>query len=212
MFVRRSINVIRNIRKGYRQVNMRKNVLVIAGSPKKKGNTAALVEWFSEGVRSKGAQVEVVNAGVGRYKVAGCSACRSCQQLPEYACVIQDDGREMLQRMIHADVIVMATPLYFYGPSAQLKVIIDRMFSLFKWDNAAGTMETPLKGKTFALILSAFEGVGLDVVEKSFAITAEYAGMKFESLLVPDVGVSGQVRNKPGVREKAVDFGAKLSV
>jgi hypothetical protein len=88
---------------------------------------------------------------------------------------------------------------------------MDRMFSLFKWDNVAGTMETPLKGKTLALILSAFEDVGLDLVEKSFFITAEYAGMKFKSLLVPNVGVSGDVLNKQGIREQAVVFGEKLA-
>lgn len=190
---------------------MSKNILVISGSPKKDGNTSALVTWFAEGARSKGAVVELVDIGKMSFKVAGCSACRSCQKLPKYECVIKDEGQQVLARMAEADVIVMATPLYFYGPSAQLKVIIDRMFSLFKWDNAAGTMETPLKGKMFGLILSAFEDMGLDVVEKSFAIIADYAGMKFGSLLVPDVGVSGDVFKKEGVREQAVVFGMKLA-
>jgi multimeric flavodoxin WrbA len=190
---------------------MPKNILIISGSPKKDGNTAALVGWFAEGARSKGAKVEVADVGRMQFKVAGCSACRSCQKLPFYECVINDEGKQVLARMLEADVIVMATPLYFYGPSTQLKVIIDRMFSLFKWDNGAGTMETPLKGKTFGLILSAFEDVGLDLVEKSFFITAEYAGMKFSSLLVPNVGVSGDVLNKPGIREQAGMFGEKLA-
>ena len=85
------------------------------------------------------------------------------------------------------------------------------MFSLFKWDNQTDTMETPLKGKTFALIASAFEDIGLDNLEKPFAITADYSGMKFESLLVPDAGESGEVRNIPGIREKAVAFGKKVA-
>lgn len=190
---------------------MPRNILVISGSPKKDGNTAALVKWFSEGARSKGAKVEVVDVGRMPFKVAGCSACRSCQKLSAYKCVIKDGGQQVLSKMEKADVIVMATPLYFYGPSAQLKVIVDRMFSLFKWDNAAGTMETPLKGKAMGLILSAFEDVGLDLVEKSFYITAEYAGMKFASLLVPNVGVSGDVLRKPEVREEALVFGEKLA-
>ncbi len=190
---------------------MAKNILIISGSPQKEGNTSALVMWFAEGARSKGAKVEIIDVGRMPFKLAGCSACRSCQKMPAYACVINDAGRPVLEKMAKADVIVMATPLYFYGPSAQLKVIIDRMFSLFKWDNAAGTMETPLKGKLLGLILSAFEGVGLDVVEKTFAITADYAGMKFESLLIPDVGVSGDVLKKQGVREQAFAFGEKLA-
>ena len=190
---------------------MSKNILIISGSPRKDGNTAALVGWFADGARASGANVEVVDVGRMPFKVAGCSACRSCQQLLKYECVIKDGGKQVLDRMLEADVIVMATPLYFYGPSAQLKVIVDRMFSLFKWDNAAGTMQTPMKGKLFALILSAFEDEGLDVVEKMFKITADYTGMPFASLLVPNVGVSGDVINKPGIREQAFAFGKKLA-
>ena len=84
--------------------------------------------------------------------------------------------------MADVDVIVMATPLYFFAASAQLKLVFDRMFCLYKWDNEAGTMKTPLKGKTLVLMASAFEDVGLDALEKPFALTAAYTGMKFESL------------------------------
>ena len=66
--------------------------------------------------------------------------------------------------MIGADIIVMATPLYFFSASAQIKGVFDRMFSLYKWDNDAGTMNTVLKGKTFCLIASAYEDSGLDVL------------------------------------------------
>jgi multimeric flavodoxin WrbA len=104
----------------------------------------------------------------------------------------------------------MATPLYFFGPSAQLKIIMDRMFSLYKWDNAAGTMQTPLQGKTFVLLASAFEGEGLDALKEPFALTARYTGMPFKSLIIPDAGVSGEIRNKPGVKEKAMALGAEV--
>ena len=116
-------------------------------------------------------------------------------------------GDVVLQKAITADTIVVATPLYFFGPSAQIKLIFDRMFSLYKWDNDAGTMQTVLKGKTLALIASAFEGVGLDTLEAPFKITAEYSGMKFKSLLVPNAGISGAIRNNEEIRRKAIDFG-----
>jgi multimeric flavodoxin WrbA len=110
-----------------------------------------------------------------------------------------------------ADVIVTATPLYFFAASAQLKLVFDRMFCLYKWDNDAGTMETPLKGKTLVLIASAFENVGLDALEKPFALTAAYTGMKFESLLVPNAGVSGEIKNKKGARDKAIALGSRVA-
>jgi multimeric flavodoxin WrbA len=191
---------------------MAKNILVINASPVKNGNTAILVDWFCEGARGNGAQVEVVNSAFLKYKSNGCISCRKCQEVKEYQCVINDEARPVLGKMAEVDAIVMATPLYFYGPSAQLKLIMDRMFSLYKWDNKADTMETPLKGKTFALIASAFEDVGLDSLEKPFAITADYSGMKFESLLVANAGESKEVKNIPGIREKTIAFGKKVGI
>ncbi|NTV29522.1 MAG: flavodoxin family protein [Candidatus Omnitrophica bacterium] len=186
---------------------MSKNILVIAGSPKKDGNTDTLVDWFTQGARSRGANVEVVRSAFLKYKTGGCISCRVCQSSDVYECVIRDEASPVLEKMARVDVIVMATPLYFFGPSAQLKVIFDRMFSLYKWDNAAGTMQTPLKGKTLILLASAFEDVGLDCLEKPFSLTAEYTGMPFKSLLVPNAGVSGDIKNRADMQEKAVALG-----
>ena len=190
---------------------MPKNILVLSGSPKKNGNTAALVEWFAEGAHLEGAHVEVVQTAFLKYDFPGCTSCRSCQKTDGYECTIEDDVKSVLAKMILADVIVMATPLYFFAASAQLKMVIDRMFSLYRWDNAAGTMKTSLKGKTLVLLASAYEDVGMDALEKPFALTADYTGMKFESLLVPNAGESGDIRRKSGVREKAVALGEKVA-
>lgn len=187
-----------------------KQVLILSGSPKKDGNTATLIDWFAEGIRLKGANVEIVNAASLKYKTLGCRSCRACQKNEKYECIINDEAKPILAKMALVDVIVMATPLYFFSASAQIKLIFDRMFSLYKWDNAAGTMETPLKGKTFVLLASAFEEEGMEALEKPFALTAQYTNMKFKSLLIPNAGVSGDIKNKPGVREKAIEFGKSI--
>jgi multimeric flavodoxin WrbA len=186
---------------------MAKKILIINGSPKKDGNTAQLVAWFAEGCRSKGAAIEFITAAALRREAVGCTSCRACQKLSGYECVIDDEVSSVLKKMITADVIVMATPLYFFSVSAQLKTIVDRMFSLYKWDNAAGTMETCLKGKMLVLLASAFEAVGLDVLEKPFSITADYSGMRFRSLLVANAGVSGDIKKTTGSKEKAFRLG-----
>ena len=72
-------------------------------------------------------------------------------------------------------------------------------------------METPLKGKTFVLLASAFENIGLDVLEKSFALTADYSDMRFESLLVPNAKESGDIMKLTGIKEKAIALGKKVS-
>ena len=190
---------------------MTKKMLVLSGSPRKNGNTAILVDWFAQGARAKGARVEIVRTASLRYKSTGCTSCRACQKLAAYECVIHDEAKPVLARMAKVDVIVMATPLYFFGASAQLKLVFDRMFSLYKWDNQAGTMKTPLKGKTLVLMASAFENVGLDALRKPFDLTAKYTGMKFASLLVPNAGVSGDIKNKPGIRRQAIALGKKVA-
>ena len=190
---------------------MAKKILIISGSPKEYGNTAKLVEWFCEGAKAKRAKVEVVWAAYLKYKSTGCMSCRACQKSKKYECVIDDEAKPVLAQMAKVDVIVMATPLYFFSASAQLKLVFDRMFSLYKWDNEAKTMKTPLKGKTLVLIASAYEDVGLDVLEKPFQLTADYTGMDFLSLLVPNAGVSGEIKKKAGIRDRAVALGKKVA-
>jgi multimeric flavodoxin WrbA len=188
---------------------MRRKILILNGSPKKNGNTAKLVTWFAEGARSKGADVRIIRASLLKDKGKGCASCRACQKKKEYACVINDDVTGILKIMAKADVIVFATPLYFYGPSAQLKAIIDRMFSLYKWDNTTDTFGSPMRGKTMALLLSAYEDIGLEIVEKSFKLIADYSEMQFKSLLVPNARESGEIVKIKGIRKKVIAFSYK---
>jgi multimeric flavodoxin WrbA len=186
-----------------------KKILIINGSPKKNGNTAILISSFTKGATSKGAKVEVVDATTLKNKVNGCNSCRACQKQKSYGCVVDDDASSVIQKMIKADVIVFATPLYFYGPSAQLKAVIDRMFSLYHWDNKTDAMETALKGKSFALIGSAYEDIGLKELEAPFKLTAKYTGIPFKSLLVANAGESGEVQMADVV--KAGEMGVLVS-
>jgi len=191
---------------------MPKKIIIISGSPKKNGNTAYLIDCFSEGAKASGAVIETVYAHFLKFKTNGCTSCRICQTSEKYECAVKDDVSQVLIKMSGYDVIVMATPLYFFAPSAQIKHIFDRMFSLYKWDNSTNTFKTPLKGKTFVLMASAYEHVGLEALEKPFLLTADYTGMRFESLLVPDAGISGGITKLIGVKEKASALGRKVSI
>jgi multimeric flavodoxin WrbA len=186
-------------------------IFIVSGSPKKDGNTETLIRWFSEGAMANGAKMDVVRAASLRLKAVGCSSCRSCQKKKEYACAVKDDASDVILKMAAADVVVMATPLYFYAMSAQLKVVMDRMFALYKWDNTTDTMESVMTGKTLVLLASAYEDVGLKQLEYPFKQTAEYTGMKFVSLLVANAGVSGEIRKLTKIRDKAIELGKKIS-
>ena len=100
-----------------------KNVLILAGSPRKKGNSAALCRMFAQGAEEAGSKVETIF--LRDKKIGFCLACYHCRDHGG-VCAIKDDMAEILDKMNAADVIVMASPVYFYSVDAQMKALIDR--------------------------------------------------------------------------------------
>ena len=100
------------------------HVLILVGSVRRNGNTQALAQACAEGARAAGHQVEIVS--VADYHVHPCIGCEGCSQHPENQCVQQDDMQKIYPKLLWADVVAAASPVYFYGVSAQLKAIIDR--------------------------------------------------------------------------------------
>ena len=100
------------------------NILILSGSPRKGGNTDLLVEAFAKGASQKH-HVEVVS--VHDYKVNPCMGCNACFKNKANACVQKDDMSLIYEKMSRADMLVIASPVYFYGLSAQLKAVIDRL-------------------------------------------------------------------------------------
>lgn len=98
-----------------------KKILIISGSPRKNGNSDILCDQFLNGASESGNQVEKI--WLGDKKMGFCTACYACQK---GNCPQQDDAIWIASKMLSADVIVLATPVYFYTMSAQLKTLIDR--------------------------------------------------------------------------------------
>ena len=99
------------------------NILILSGSPRRGGNTELLVEAFVKGASQKH-HVEVVS--VHDYKVNPCMGCNACFKNEINACIQKDDMSLIYDKMAVADMLVIASPVYFYGLSAQLKAVIDR--------------------------------------------------------------------------------------
>ena len=99
------------------------NILILSGSPRKGGNTDLLVEAFVKGASPKH-QVEVIS--VHDYKINPCIGCNSCFAREDHACCQKDDMQIVYEKMANAEMLVIASPVYFYGLSAQLKAVIDR--------------------------------------------------------------------------------------
>ncbi len=99
-------------------------ILVLAGSPRKGGNTDRLVEAFVKGAGDDNT-IEIVS--VADYKVNPCIGCNSCFTREENRCFQNDDMTKIYAKLAEADTVIIASPVYFYGISAQLKAIIDRL-------------------------------------------------------------------------------------
>lgn len=99
-----------------------KNILVISASPRKGGNSDVLCDEFIKGAQKAGHKVEKIF--LRNFKVNYCTGCGVCNST--HKCVQKDDMAEIMDKMVNADVIVFATPVYFYTMDAQLKTLIDR--------------------------------------------------------------------------------------
>ena len=109
-----------------------KRVLIVSASPRKNSNSEALALAFAEGAKSAGHEAELVSL---RGKTVNfCRGCFVCQETQR--CVIHDDADQICQKALLADVLVFATPIYYYEMSGQLKTLLDRLNPLFPSDYA----------------------------------------------------------------------------
>ena len=111
---------------------MGKRVLIVSASPRKNSNSEALALSFAEGARAAGHEVEFVS--LRGKTVSFCRGCFVCQE--KLRCVIHDDADEICRKAVSADVLVFATPIYYYEMSGQLKTLLDRLNPLFPSDYA----------------------------------------------------------------------------
>lgn len=102
-------------------------ILVMNGSPRPKGNTSQMIGAFREGAEAAGHTVNVVD--VCRKKIAGCLACEYCHTKGEGQCIQKDDMQEVYGLLKEAEMLVIASPIYYHGISGQLKCAIDRFYS-----------------------------------------------------------------------------------
>jgi len=131
-------------------------IVTILGSPRRKGNTATVLGLFEERV-APDHQVERID--IIDYQVHGCLGCDACQKVVDRpGCRQKDDALAIFDRVLAADVIVYATPLYAWSFSSQLKALIDRHFCLVKWGHG-DPAPSLLHGKRAALLVTCADAV-----------------------------------------------------
>lgn len=178
---------------------MNKKVLILSGSPRKGGNSDILCDEFMRGATQSGNTVEKIR--VAEKKIGYCTGCYACRDTG--VCAIKDDMAEVMQKIIDADVLVLASPVYFYSIDAQLKALIDR--TVCRW--------TEVKNKEFYYIMTAADS-GKESMETTLACFRGYAdcveGAK-EMGVVYGTGVyeKGEIKDKKAMNE-AYEMGKRV--
>ena len=167
-------------------------ILILVGSPRKNGNSAALANAFAEGA-GKHNQVETVY--VARQEVHPCIGCNACFRHPENRCFRQDGMTAIYEKLLWADMVVVASPVYFYGISAQMKAVLDRLHN-------------PLRKKSgvrrAALLLAAADDTPsvFDPILSQYRAITDYLQLEnVGTVLAGSVSNPGDISSHPALQE-----------
>lgn len=179
---------------------MSKNILVIKTSLRGNSNSDALADTFVDGAQQAGNHVETIS--LKDKQIAFCKGCLAC--LKTGSCIIRDDAPAIVQKMHDADVIVFATPIYYYEMAGQMKTMLDRANSLYGSDYAFGdiyllsTAAEDAEGVDRRAI-SGLEG-WIDCFERARLSGTVFAG---------GVDAAGSIKGHPALK-KAYEMGNKI--
>jgi multimeric flavodoxin WrbA len=186
-------------------------VLGLFGSPRRGGNTEILLEEVLQGAEKEGAEIE--HLYLSDLDITPCTECHGCDETG--SCVILDDMQKIYPKLLEADVIILASPIFFYGVTAWAKILIDRTQALWAKKYLVNDPSMGRKGKRrkgFFISVGAtkgqkvFEGAILTVKYFFDVLNAEYTG----ELLYRGVDGKGEILKHPEALEQAREAGRKL--
>ncbi|MHC4268052.1 MAG: flavodoxin family protein [Planctomycetota bacterium] len=189
-------------------------VLGISGSPRRDGNTELLIREFMKGAKASGHETELII--LTELKISPCTSCDYCQKNGK--CVINDDMQLMHKKLLEADYLVFASPIYFGGVSAQLKSFIDRCQTL--WSRKyilKKVLVSPDKGSRPGYFISTagskdynkvFDGAIIIIKAIYNTLDIEYKG----ELLFKDMEKKGDIIKHPNALNMAYETGASLGI
>jgi multimeric flavodoxin WrbA len=180
-------------------------ILAIVGSPRKGGNTDILVSRIAEGAKAGGADVEIVR--LGEVSIKECDGCHACWRGRD--CSKNDDMRGLYPKIMAADILILGTPVYWYGPTALMKAFIDRFVYFNCEANRAG-----IRGKkaAVAVVLEEDKQATWQPVLDFFRNSFGYMEMGLAgTIVVAGVGEKGAIRAKTDRLEEAERLGRRLA-
>jgi multimeric flavodoxin WrbA len=184
-------------------------VLGIMGSPRRQSNTEILVDKALEGAREAGAEVEKVL--VSKLKISPCLEIYACRK--DGNCAIKDDMQVLYKKLLEADYVIFASPMFFYGVTSQAKAIIDRCQALWVRKHVLGMGKEDKRERRGVFIsigatrgTKLFDGAVLTVKYFFDAIGVKYSG----DLLVRGIDDKAQIKEHPMALEDAFRLGQEL--
>ena len=184
-------------------------VLGIMGSPRLKGNTDLLLDEALRGAQSQGAEVEKII--VDKLNIAPCREYYGC--LKDGNCVVRDDMDDIYPKLLNADRVIVASPIFFYGLTSQIKALIDRSQAIWarKYILKQNLPESGRKGAFIAVGATRgkklFDGSILTVKYFFKTIGVEYA----DELLIPSIDKKGEIKEHPTALADALELGKRLA-
>lgn len=184
---------------------MTKTILILKGSPRERGNVAVLADQVAAAAKDSGAQVE--SFYLHGMDIRPCDGCDACVETG--ICVVKDDMQKIYPRLLAADAIVLASPIYWFNYTAQLKTCIDRWYAVWNYKSDA------FKGKPFGILLTfgdtdLYTSGAINAIHTLETmlrfLQAEAAGWVYGSL-----SEIGDAQRHPDLMEKAYRLGKKLA-
>jgi multimeric flavodoxin WrbA len=183
-----------------------RQVLILLGSPRKKGNSAILAEKIAKGAKAAGAKVETVF--LHGLNIAPCNSCYACQKKGSKGCAIQDAMQELYPKLLAADAWVIASPVYWFTMSAQTKIFMDRCFALLAYGQNA------FAGRRIAIAMSYGDAdpfaSGCVNALRTFQDAFRYTGAKIAGMVYGSATGAGEIRSNEPLIKAAEDLGRKI--
>ena len=183
---------------------MTKNILILKGSPRQDGNSATLAERAAQGGRAAGAQVE--SSYLHDLDIRPCDACDECRETN--MCVIKDDMNQLYPKLAAADAIILASPIYWFTFSAQLKLCIDR------WYGFQGNDWRELNHKKFGIILTygdsdLYNSGAINAIH-TFESMCRYLKSEITGIVHGSLSDVGDAQKHPELLQQAYELGRLL--
>jgi multimeric flavodoxin WrbA len=183
-----------------------KKIIILKGSPREDGNSSSLANQVVAGARESGAEVE--SFSLHNMDIRPCDGCDICHET-DGVCVIKDDMQILYPKLRQADAIVLASPIYWFTFSAQLKTCIDRWYALEAPGGSA------LTGKKFGIVLAYGDSdpyiSGAVNAIHTFQSMLRYLRAEIVGMVYGTAGDIGDVKKQPQLMEQAYQLGQKLA-